>query len=899
TCTLDREVFFKELSKLDHDMAPGLGGLQNEHLTAREVTPGAASAADDLYAFADNVVQCRLPLLRGASLTRAYFDAGILATINEIVAPVQNGAGLKGGISLSVLGVQASLKARPDFCAIQGDLKNGYNEVKRESILASVREYPDLHDTLVYLFRLLEPRSYVGMGSGTNVSTAPFRIEEGVQQGAVESLYAFSLSVNKPYKRAKARLAEGGGGITAITSTRPAAPGNPRPRRARHGPRTTSLRNYGLQHSGRVSWVYRDLPRRKQARLINDNDMIKALLDPRRWTQPEIPTHQLAFLMLRNCLQFRGDYWLRHLPPQMTEAFAEALNKSTSSTPSATRSHVGPNLARDASRCRCDATGAVSAHVHDGGRCSMLATLPKAHRSLWIGQTTTAIRDRRYVRSCEKSCPPGCDQNRVPPRRHAAGLGHACPHNASGDDGTLLVAKGGKMPTSSYDRWAFECCDKFSQQVVLAAPNAMRHLNHEEFVLAITRYWALLWQERRSGRRFCVELVLRASLPGGGFRVLHDQGARSLHETVHRLDSTGAGGKTENTRTEPSWPPSWRGTALLPTKLPTSAALAAERTSWARSRLSSQEKAHTEKATARQIRPPTNVPPTSDGTTVSGLSTWIVPCTRGRWGRHKWSGGTVGPFEEALGQFHTGNIFPIVAGAFGEANEDASKLVTNLARLTAKTDFGKSMSPLVSYSRKGGAFPIMQPSAREAYQTAEDNHSKHRSRPQASMSGYARWWQNFIPEGYGLGRGACGGSAAAARICPCLRAALDLSFGAALGRKVLESPRSREGRRRPVAVDGAEERRHTHKGSPPFSGPWGPSPLAGWPSSGPLHKTQRRPTEPKKRRRGRALQTEDFQQAETANPVPPSSRTPIGSVKNEWIWAEESNSRRGKPRSKR
>ncbi|EJK51982.1 hypothetical protein THAOC_28793, partial [Thalassiosira oceanica] len=44
------------------------------------------------------------------------------------------------------------------------------------------------------------------------------------------------------------------------------------------------------------------------------------------------------------------------------------------------------------------------------------------------------------------------------------------------------------------------------------------------------------------------------------------------------------------------------------------------------------------------------------------------------------------------------------------------------------------------------------------------------------------------------------------------------------------------------------------------------------------HKTQRRPTEPKTRRRGRALQTEDFQQAETANPVPPSSRTPITGV---------------------
>ncbi|EJK54221.1 hypothetical protein THAOC_26179 [Thalassiosira oceanica] len=139
--------------------------------------------------------------------------------------------------------------------------------------------------------------------------------------------------------------------------------------------------------------------------------------------------------------------------------------------------------------------------------------------------------------------------------------------------------------------------------------------------------------------------------------------------------------------------------------------------------------------------------------------------------------GQVGPFETALGEFYTGNVLPVAAGAFSEVNEDASKLITRLARLTAKTDFGKSMSPLVSHSRKGGAFPIMQsqfrralgcliargqaqhllkrrhyarPTAREAYQTAEDNHSRHRNRPRASMSGYARWWQNFIPEGYGL-----------------------------------------------------------------------------------------------------------------------------------------------------
>ncbi|EJK65349.1 hypothetical protein THAOC_13799, partial [Thalassiosira oceanica] len=85
----------------------------------------------------------------------------------------------------------------------------------------------------------------------------------------------------------------------------------------------------------------------------------------------------------------------------------------------------------------------------------------------------------------------------------------------------------------------------------------------------------------------------------------------------------------------------------------------------------------------------------------------------------------------------------------------------------------------------------------------------------------------------------------------------------------------------------------------PSQDPGVPPPLAGLALARALHKTQRRPTEPKTRRRDRALQTEDFQQAETANPVPPSSRTPIGSVKNEWIWAEELNSRRGKPRSKR
>ena len=41
-----------------------------------------------------------------------------------------------------------------------------------------------------------------------------------------------------------------------------------------------------------------------------------------------------------------------------------------------------------------------------------------------------------------------------------------------------------------------------------------------------------------------------------------------------------------------------------------------------------------------------------------------------------------------------------------------------------------------------------RPSAREAYQTAEDNHSKHRSRPKASMSG---WLCSVVAELYPRG----------------------------------------------------------------------------------------------------------------------------------------------------
>ncbi|EJK68177.1 hypothetical protein THAOC_10667 [Thalassiosira oceanica] len=110
--------------------------------------------------------------------------------------------------------------------------------------------------------------------------------------------------------------------------------------------------------------------------------------------------------------------------------------------------------------------------------------------------------------------------------------------------------------------------------------------------------------------------------------------------------------------------------------------------------------AHTTRATARQIDPSTYAPPRqavrSYRRRAAGLDQKYAQEVVG-----DGTNGQVGPFETALGEFYTGNVLPVAVGAFSEVNEDASKLITRLARLTAKTDFGKSMSPLVSHSRKG------------------------------------------------------------------------------------------------------------------------------------------------------------------------------------------------------
>ena len=50
------------------------------------------------------------------------------------------------------------------------------------------------------------------------------------------------------------------------------------------------------------------------------------LLDPGRWPNPDIPTRQMLWTLTVICLQFMGDYWIRHVRPDMTERFAQGID---------------------------------------------------------------------------------------------------------------------------------------------------------------------------------------------------------------------------------------------------------------------------------------------------------------------------------------------------------------------------------------------------------------------------------------------------------------------------------------------------------------------------------------------------------------------------------------------
>jgi hypothetical protein len=145
-------------------------------------------------------------------------DKDLKATFNKIVGSVQNGVGTQAGISITAFGVTAALEldAAPEFVVIQGDLKNGYNEVPHKSIMCALRDAEKFSDILMFSHALLCHSSYVRMGSGMRLTNAPFRIDEDVQQGAIKCSWFFAIECNKAFQNLNNKLALFGGGVMAI-----------------------------------------------------------------------------------------------------------------------------------------------------------------------------------------------------------------------------------------------------------------------------------------------------------------------------------------------------------------------------------------------------------------------------------------------------------------------------------------------------------------------------------------------------------------------------------------------------------------------------------------------------------------------------------------------------------
>jgi hypothetical protein len=418
---ITRKAFDERLRGLKPDTAPGLDMLRNEHLSSlqlspnRVASPGARAAVDDYFEYANHVVkvempdwfytamvssrlvparkvhpddrepgapdECRPVKIGGCErrfITGAWFDGTLLDAFNEILAPVQNGVAIKGGISITAFGVQAALDANPHWGVIQGDIKNGYNEVMRSKILRSLRESGRFDHILAFSHALLEPEAYVGFGNGINTYNAGFRSCEGVDQGAIESAAFFALAVNSSFQTYNASLGLHGGGAAAIIDDNYgfglkehlfpafaqltadlAAQGlqlqdrksscyiHPEHRDADwdrlrgnipHGtlahttnqPEASSTDAFGLTVCnvpiGTESFV-RGYLKHKGKRVRKNFELARQLLDPLRWPHPDIPTRQMLWLLTVACFQFQGDYWLQNVPPYLTGDFARDIDE--------------------------------------------------------------------------------------------------------------------------------------------------------------------------------------------------------------------------------------------------------------------------------------------------------------------------------------------------------------------------------------------------------------------------------------------------------------------------------------------------------------------------------------------------------------------------------------------
>jgi hypothetical protein len=76
----------------------------------------------------------------------------------------------------------------------------------------------------------------------------------------------------------------------------------------------------------------------------------------------------------------------------------------------------------------------------------------------------------------------------------------------------------------------------------------------------------------------------------------------------------------------------------------------------------------------------------------------------------------MGPFEAAQGRFFTGQVIPLVVGAFGDVNEALEKVLKQVAKVAAAETDGLTISPLINTEWSKDTV-IQLPTTYKVYQT--------------------------------------------------------------------------------------------------------------------------------------------------------------------------------------
>ena len=424
---LDVEAFRKALLQLKPKTSPGLGCLRNEHLTAlvynkhAKASPNAKDAFNRLHRFCDvivsgnlpqyffeawtatslsalnkrdpselaegEVMDCR-PVAKGNCLRKAVNKAFLQPFKDQIIqrtSPTQYGCSVEGGGTQLTTQIQLHLQHSPDHVLVSIDIKNAYNEIKRKRILDQLWGetlsdshvgYEDFDEEAfrgmyIYLYKMLEVESYVGLGSGTRMVDAEFKSSEGVQQGATESSALFCIGLDKANRITNQELREKGGFlVSGMDDTYLVGPPDEvfaavhrhKTRLAdlglvlavhkskcylaaeqkdeifhrqrgdieegyvedSQGVRRFGLRVYGVP-IGEDDFISSFLEDRIE-RFKEDFGEISRKLNPRASSAPEIPLRQCFWQLLLKGLQFRGNFLARHLPPRQTEAFCSSFD---------------------------------------------------------------------------------------------------------------------------------------------------------------------------------------------------------------------------------------------------------------------------------------------------------------------------------------------------------------------------------------------------------------------------------------------------------------------------------------------------------------------------------------------------------------------------------------------